>query len=286
MLFTAALQVTAIAIVKIMGTQVNVAVAVLLYYLVPCVLFLPTLYRLGRTVLATKHFGFYLLRGVLSVLAVYCLFYSAQQVNLALVTVLFNTTPLFIPIIASLCLQEHATLKQWIGIVIAAGGVLVALYPGLHGLFSPIAFFALASGILMAISQVMLRKLAQDGESTHTIVFYQYACCTLVALCIIVSRLAIHVLHSGTMPVFMQSTVRNILLLLCLGSLCFVGQRVLALAFRQLPAALLAPLLYISVPLSALLDWVFWGQTVTSFMLIGTILIVAGLCVMNKRSTP
>jgi drug/metabolite transporter (DMT)-like permease len=60
-----------------------------------------------------------------------------------------------------------------------------------------------------------------------------------------------------------------------------LAQRTLTKAFQYLPAAQLVPLLYLSVPFSSLMGWLFWSQRFTSMMLYATVMIVAGICLIT-----
>ena len=230
----------------------------------------------------TKQLNFFFLRGLLSAASVFCFFYAASHIPLGIAAILFNTTPIFIPLLAILFLKEHTSFPVYAGIVISLIGVVVALHPGFNGLISVGSFIGLTAGFLMAISQVMLRSLSRRKESVDKIVFYQYLMCVVSALIIIGVETMLSGRHIGTLVhINMKDLFFVIAMLLILGILGFFAQRVLTKAFQYMAAAKLAPFLYVSVPISSIIGWVIWRQQFTISNGIGTILVVFGICIIS-----
>lgn len=281
MLLTAFLQSGASFIVRGVSGDITTGIQVLSYYLVPLIFFLPMLLKNGFTAYKTKNFGFYLARGIFSAGSVFCFFYASQHIQLGVAAVLFNTTPVFIPLLASIFLNEKSSRQVYFGILLSIIGVVIIIHPGFNAFFSRIAFIGLASGFLMAVSQVMLRSVAKKNEPVNKIVFYQYFTCSLVAVAVI-SIEAIYQHNLRVVEMVNLSKLHFVApMLLLLGSLCLIGQRVLAKAFQYMPAAKLAPFLYISVPISSIVGWLVWGQTFTTGMALGAVLVIMGVCVIT-----
>ena len=70
------------------------------------------------------------------------------------------------------------------------------------------------------------------------------------------------------------------LLLLSLGLVALVAQCILMHATRFAPMRLIAPFLYFSVPVSAMMDAMFWDISLTYRVLIGCLFVVAGNILM------
>lgn len=263
------------AIVKEIAPHITTGVQVLVYYGIPLLVLMPSvLYKLQQY--KTNRFGFYFLRGIFASGSVFCFFYASKMIPLSTAALLFNLTPVFVPIFARFFLREVTSKQVLLGILISLIGVVIVMHPSLYGLFVPASLIGLASGILMAVAQVMLRHLAKIKESVEKIVFYIYFTSTVFSLVIILveSLLTRHnglAIHLGGHPTLVFA------LLLALGLISLIAQRTLTKAFQYMPAAKLAPFLYISVPVSSLLGWVIWRQQLTLDLLIGAIFILIGV---------
>lgn len=281
MLVVAAFQSTMSAVVKGVSQDITTGIQVLAYYLIPLLFLLPILYRQGRANLKTRYLTLYLCRGFFSAGAVFCFFYAAQHIQLGVAAVLFNTTPVFIPLLAHIFLAEKTSLTVYCGIAISLLGVVIIVHPGINAFISPVAFIGLLSGFLMAVSQVMLRFVAKHKEPVNRILFYLYLMCTVTACVIIAAEMLLQ--HNTAIITNINKADAGfiVLMLLILGFLSLVAQRTLTRAFQYLPAAKLAPLLYLSVPISSFIGWVIWQQRFTEVMAFGSVLVVVGACVIT-----
>ena len=280
MLLTAFFQSTMQAVVKSVSTDINTTIQLLAYYGIPLVIFIPLMMKHGLAPYKTKRFPFLLLRGVITTGAVFCFFYTASHMSLGIGAVLFNTTPIFIPLLASFLLKEHTAPKVYLGILISLVGVVIVIHPKPGEFLSFVSLIGLASGFLMAVSQVMLRYLAKLNESVNNIVFYLYLTCVMSTLFFIVleyffnhHQTDVHLIHSAH-PVFVYG------MLFFLGLLSFFAQRALTRAFQYMPAGKLAPYLYVSIPISSLYGWIFWHQQISSTVILGSAVVVVGVCII------
>jgi drug/metabolite transporter (DMT)-like permease len=140
-------------IVKTVSTDISTGLQVLVYYLLPFVFLLPLLWRQGKQLYATPYFAWHCLRGSLAAAAVFCFFYSASHLSLAMEAILFNSTPVFIPLFAWLFLGERTSLRVYGGILLALLGVVLALHPTMTQGQWHLGLIALAAGVLMALSR-------------------------------------------------------------------------------------------------------------------------------------
>ena len=281
MLLTALLQSSMQAVVKFVSLEINTSIQLLVYYTIPLVLFIPLMMKHGLTPYRTKRFPFLLLRGIITTAAVFSFFYTAKHMSLAISAILFNTTPVFIPLLASIFLKEHTSLKVYVGIMISLIGVIIVIHPKPGEFLSLATLIGLSSGFLMAVSQVMLRHLAKLNESVDNIVFYLYLTCVISTFFCITFESVLNSQSSGVH--FLHSDHKDFLysMLLCLGLLSFFAQRALTKAFKYMPASKLAPFLYVSVPISSVYGCVVWHQIISYVVLLGSAFIVAGVCIIT-----
>jgi drug/metabolite transporter (DMT)-like permease len=270
-------------IVKLIIPYITTGVQLLAYYMIPLLFLLPIMF-IRSSDYKTKHFRLYLLRGIFASSSVFCFFYASQVIPLSVAAVLFNMTPVFIPLIVRIFLNEVTSKQVVCGIGISLGGVFFIIHPGFGGFFSFSSLIGLASGILMAVAQVMLRHLIKTNESSEKIVFYLYLTSTIYSAVIILTEMLISskkilVIHEKNHAVLVLGG------LLGLGIISLTAQRILTKAFQYMPAAKLVPFLYISIPVSSLLGWVIWQQQLTINLLIGSLLIIGGVLFITFDKT-
>lgn len=230
----------------------------------------PWLFRLGLQNLPTRTWKEHFTRSLWGLLAMYCSFYSIAHMRLADALLLNYTSPFFIPLVAKIWLKEPVP-KGMNGILLLGfAGVALILKPGTD-LFQPVALVALLTGVLAAIAQVNIRKLAVH-EPTIRIVFYF----ALVSSLLSAPPLA-RVWQNPTLPVWG--------LALLLGGLATAAQLFLTKSYSLAPAARVGPFIYSTVVFGGVLDWIFWGQLPDWLSVLGAALVIAaGVLAMGKAA--
>lgn len=271
-------------IVKAMSGDITTGIEVLAYYFIPLCFLIPLVFKRGFNAFKTDQILFLFTRGGFSVAAVFCFFYASEHINLGVAAVLFNTVPIFIPLLASIFLKEKTHPILYVPILISLIGVILVIHPGFGNFISIDSLIGIASGILMAFSQIMLRHLARIKTSIDKIVFYQYLTSSIITLGVIAFE--VFSMHGTTILKTLEPKTLPfvIAMLLLLGIISLIAQRVLTKAFHYLPASILAPFLYVSVPISSIVGWVVWGQKLTLTMVTGCLLVILGACIITYIS--
>jgi drug/metabolite transporter (DMT)-like permease len=221
---------------------------------------LPWLPSLGEGGLRTKHLPNHLLRGVLGLLNMYCLFYAIGRLRLADAILLNYSTPLIMPLVERLWLGEPLPRRVWAPIGVGFAGIALVLKPGL-GVFQPAAAVALAAAVFGATAQVGVRRLTATEPPTR-IVFYFAIISTAIS----------------TAPAAQAWTTPPLALwwvLVAMGVLATLGQLSLTRAYAQAPAAQVGPFIYTSVVFAALLDWLLLGSAPDALSVAGAVLVTA-----------
>lgn len=222
---------------------------------------LPLVWHRGFMNLRTRNFRGHLLRGIAGVASMYCYFYAVAHLPLAEAVLLNYTTPLFVPFIAALWLQERIPPRLWVGIGIGFLGVLFILKPG-QALFTPVAVIGLASGVLAALAVTGVRNLTRT-EPAWRIVFYFSLVSTLIA--------------AAPLPLRWQMPDTSLwLLLIAMGAVASLGQLLLTRAYSHAPAAQVGPFSYSTVVFAAGAGRLFWGEVLDLYSLSGALLVCAG----------
>jgi drug/metabolite transporter (DMT)-like permease len=280
MIFTAGCQASISAIAKLISHTVTTEFQVLAHYIIPLCFFIPMFIHKGLSHYKTPMILIYFIRGLFAATGIYCFFYAAQYIPLGVAAVLFNSSPIFVPVIARVVLGERTSFIVYVGILISLFGIIVVIHPGVDGFLSPVAWMGLASGAAMAVSNVMLRWIIKHGEPVYRIVFYLYFMCALVATMFAVAKNVNHISFNAWPKLPLSDLYYLIAMLLLLGIVSLTAQRMMTKAFQYLPASKLTPILYLSVPISSLLGWLIWAQEFTPLVMFGTSFVFIGVIII------
>ncbi len=213
------------------------------------------------------------LRALLGLGGMTLFFVGLAQLPLTDAVTLGFTQPVLVTILASLVLGERARWQNWAALALGAIGVLIVLRPG-SGVAQLGALFVLASVACASAGNVLLRVLARTDAPAAT----AFWCCIGIALATGVVMLA-----TG---VRVPETPREVLLLLGLGLMSGTAQFLMSLALKLAAVAVIAPIQYLALPISAVYSWLIWQQVPDAWGWLGALIIVAAgaLTLMSGRS--
>ena len=229
----------------------------------------PWVLATGVAKLKTHLFPLHLLRSVAGLTAMYCYFFALKYLPLAEAVILHMTTPLFIPIIAWVCLRESAPSQAKWAVGIGYLGILLILKPG-SGIFTFVALFALASGLFAAIAMVCIRRMAVT-EPPIRIVWYFSFLSTVISF--------IPLLWIWQLPE--PSEIGSLILI---GALATLGQLLLTRGYTLAPAGQVGGFAYSEVVFGFTIGWMVWHELPDGFSLLGILSVcVAGMLILTPR---
>lgn len=260
------------AIIKYLAPDLPNAVLVFLRNALGLMIITPiVLLQAGPTALKTPHLRFHLMRAVIGVSAMYCYFFSLNNLALTEAVLLKLTAPFFIPVIALMWLKEATSPRIWLTIAIGFAGVLVLLDPQTARIDDYLFVAAGMMGALLgATAKVTIRRMGVSEPSAR-IVFYFGLFGSLVTA-------------PAAMLSWVTPTASQWLWLIGLAACATLAQMLITTAYRIAPAGQVGQFTYSSVLFAALLGWVIFLEPTTEEQLIGCILIVgAGLMNLRQR---
>ena len=217
----------------------------------------------GFAALRTRRPFAHVLRGVLMV-TTRMLFLSALR---GMPLAVAFTAPLFITALSGPLLGERVGARRWAAVVIGFLGALIMVRPGTEA-FRAEALLALASAFIFALAMLLTRRLSRTETSaalvTHT---------TLVA-------------GLASLPfaifVWQPPAGGDIGLFALVGIGGGFASYLLVVAYRNAPAAVVAPFYYSALIWASILGWVLWRDAPDPAVWIGAA-IVAGAGVYITR---
>jgi drug/metabolite transporter (DMT)-like permease len=189
--------------------------------------------------------------------------FSLTMLPLAMVFSLEFTMPAWTALLAVWLLHERMTASRLGVVVLGLIGVLVILRPGFAS-FNPAAFLVLGAAFGYAITMITTKKLTMT-ETTFGIIFW---------MAVIQFPLS---LIGSDLAVFGHLETRHILPALGVGIAGLTSHYCLSNAFRAGDATLVVPLDFMRIPLIAVVGWVFYGEALDIFVLLGALIIVSGV---------
>ncbi len=215
--------------------------------------------------LKTAEWKTHLIRGASGLTTLFLYLYSIRFLSLADATLLYNTMPIFVPIVAYIWRRIPIPHRIFWGIGTAFCGIAIVLGPS-EGIFHIAALYALLSGVTGAIATVALR-FAHYTEPMPRTMFYYFLIGTTAAFLFSLTDV-----HAN----FEMLDLQKIGFLVMIGVFGFIFQILFTLAVRHAPARMISPSFYLSVLFAMLFDWWIWGKTPSLMALGGFVLVVLG----------
>jgi len=193
-------------------------------------------------------------------LCFYTYYAALDQIPLVDATLLRNTAPLFVPLVALLWLGARVPFLRWLPLVLGFVGVIFILPPGSedvgwgHGI-------GLMSGLTLAVSMVGTRTLSRT-DSGKNIMFYYFLISFLLSL-----PLAVY--HWQAIP------LRAWPYLIFIGLSIFIAMWLYTKAFSYAKASVVSPINYSAGVVSGVMGWLIWDYLPPSGAVLGALLIMA-----------
>lgn len=224
----------------------------------------------GTSGVRTSHPWKHFFRAAFGVAASFLYLLSLQKIPMVNATLLFNTSPIFIPILTIFWLGDAVSKKSWAAVLLGFLGIVVIIRPTGEIFEQAGDFFGLASGISLAVAYLLIKILTKT-EPSYRIIFYFFVIGFILQLPFIYI--------AGSFPewhTLLYSSLAGLSLTL--------AQLFLVLAYRNANASQVGVYQYSSVVFVGLMDWIFWGVVPPMFDLIGVLLvIIAGSIIIREK---
>jgi len=224
----------------------------------------------GLAALATRKWGWHLLRTLLAAGAMFGFFYGLARMPLIDALTLGFTAPLMMTALSVPMLGEHVGWRRWLAVVAGFGGVLMILRPG-SGALTFAAVAVLFAAFCYACLAITARRLAPT-ESTFCLSIY-----------VIAGPMAVSGMLSAGATWEVPDTAGWILFLLA-GTCSVVAWIGLVGAYRQASPAILAPFEYTALIGGAIAGYLIWDEVPDRWVVAGALVIIgSGLFVVYRE---
>lgn len=230
----------------------------------------PFILKKGISYLKSEHYSLLIGRAVLGTLASFCYTVAIHYIPIVNGTLLFNTAPIFIPLIAMLFLKSKIDRSTWLAVLIGFIGIIVIIKPTEEIFTQTGNLIGLMSGILLAIAYLLMKMLTLTDPGIR-IIFYYLGIGTLIQIPLI--------FFSG-LP-----TTQSCYYAMLAGLFLLGAQLALVTGYKYAQASKIGIYQYTSVVFVGLFDWLIWGAVPTVSEWIGVILVsLAGIIIIRSGS--
>jgi len=226
--------------------------------------------RAGMGSLRTRHPAKHLLRSLLGIGFVSCLFYAYAHMPLANVVAIHFAAPLFITALSMPLLGERVGPWRWSAVLVGFIGVLIMVRP--RGVdFNLAAWVAVLGTLFYALAVIVVRRISRT-ETSAAIVFYNLA-------------MAIAVSGAATVFFWIRPVGWDWLLFAFTGFVGGLAQICITNAFRLGEVSVVAPLEYLAILLATGFGYLIWGDIPGSWVWLGAAVVVgSGLVILHREA--
>jgi len=218
----------------------------------------------------TRYVSLHFYRSFVGAIAMYAIFVGLRNLELAEVTSMAFSGPIWVVIFSILFLGEKIRMKRWIAVGLGFVGVLIISKPGFDSLnlyyIYPIIFTLGFAGV-----SIFIRKLTLVGEPVYLIAFYFSLCSAIFGL--------------FTLPFggWIMPSVYDLGLLILIGLFGSVANLLLTKSYQLAEVSLTTPLKYLSLVFAIIFGFYLFNEIPTIYTLSGAGLIVVSSAIIFIR---
>ena len=214
------------------------------------------------------------IRGLLGTLALICIFYAIRNMPLSIATVIQYTYPIFISIFAISFINETCNRNIFAGLIFGWIGVLIILNPSkLAYLDANIKTISIVIAFIGAISTSMayitVKKLSET-ENIFVIIKYFPLISVIILLPITIFN-------------WVTPNLNDLIWILGIGLFTQIGQTLLTLGLKNLPASLASTINYLQVLFASLWGIYFFGEKISTYFILGSIFVLLGTFISTSK---
>ena len=190
---------------------------------------------------------------------------------LGMATALFQSSVIFITLLAPIFLGEKVGIYRWTAVIAGLAGVVIITDP-FEGAMSWYALYGIGAALVGAGLSLMLRQLGKGDAPASVASWYNLAGFGVLSVIVMI------------LPDQMQSISQSILIdLVILGVIGSALQIVMTTAYRYSDAVVVASMRYVQMPISGIVGYFVFAEIMSASEIIGALVIIASCLVIAWR---
>ena len=190
---------------------------------------------------------------------------------LGMATALFQSSVIFITLLAPIFLGEKVGIYRWTAVVAGLAGVVIITDP-FSGAMSWYALYGIGAALVGAGLSLMLRQLGKGDAPASVVAWYNLVGFGVLSVIVMI------------LPDQMQSINQSILIdLVILGVIGSALQIVMTTAYGYSDAVVVASMRYVQMPISGIIGYFVFAEIMSASEIIGALVIIASCLVIAWR---
>jgi drug/metabolite transporter (DMT)-like permease len=220
---------------------------------------LPLLWRHGSMLLRTPRLGRYLFRCAIGLVSMFAGFWAIGHLPMAQAIALSYSSPLFVTIFAALLLHETVRARRWTAVALGFLGVIVLLRPGADS-FNAFSLIAVGAAVFNGLVSIQIKELSRT-EPADRIVFWTTFLWVLMSA-------------PPAIAVWAWPQGMTWLWVVLAGLLGTGGHMLWTRALKLGEVTALMPISFMQLPLVALAGYLWFGEVLDRWTVVGAAIIV------------
>ncbi|TCL09022.1 threonine/homoserine efflux transporter RhtA [Shimia isoporae] len=267
------------ALAKLLSTQMPMAQLVFVRFSVQAAILIPIVILTRRHWrMSTRVFQLVIWRTLLHIAGIACMFTSLRYLPLADAVAIAFVMPFIMLLLGKYVLHEEVGLRRLLACVVGFVGTLMVIQPSFAKVGAP-ALLPLAVAFIFAFFMLITRKIAKDVDPIS-----MQAVSGVIATVLLLPVLYFGA-SSGVADLEVIVPQGDIIwLLVAVGIAGTVGHLFMTWSLRYAPAATLAPMQYIEIPIAALVGWIVFADLPNGLAALGICVTMgAGLYIVFRE---
>ena len=259
-------------LIKKLGSDINIITTLFYRFLFSLpILFLYAIYLRGRNFLQINQRRILFFRSLLGLCGITFWFLSIRSMPLGMATALFQSSVIFITLLAPIFLGEKVGIYRWTAVIAGLAGVVIITDP-FSGAMSWYALYGIGAALVGAGLSLMLRQLGKGDAPASVVAWYNLVGFGVLSVIVMI------------LPDQMQSISQSILIdLVILGVIGSALQIVMTTAYRYSDAVVVASMRYVQMPISGIVGYFVFAEIMSASEIIGALVIIASCLVIAWR---
>jgi drug/metabolite transporter (DMT)-like permease len=209
-------------------------------------------------------------RGVLMAATLSMFFTGLRDLPLAEAIAIAFTAPLFVTVLSGPVLGEKVGRSRWMAVLVGFIGMLIVVRPGM-ATFQPQSLYILVSALTFSIGMLHTRRLTRTETN---LAIYSYTTISAALFTLFFQPFVWRMPEVAHMPWFFT-----------MGFIGGFSSFLIIVAYRNAPAAVVAPFDYLALLWGALLGWYIWQEKPDAAIWAGAAIIVLSGLYITWRET-
>lgn len=267
------------AMAKLLGGTMPLAQLVLVRFAVQAVVLIPLVATTGRPWrVEGRLLRLAVLRTLLHILGIGFMFSALKYLPLADAVAIAFVMPFLMLLLGKFVLDEEVGFRRLAACAVGFAGTLLVIQPSFANVGWP-AFLPLGVAVVFALFMLVTRQLAKDTDPIGLQTVSGVIACMILLPVVLVGELADVPGLNLRMPAGMEWVW-----LAAIGLLGTAAHLVMTWSLRYAPAATLAPMQYLEIPVATVVGWLFFRDLPNTLSGLGIcITIGAGLYIVLRE---